>query len=50
MIIEDPNVYNCWSLFANEGDYKIMSLNMLMENLLPKTEGETLLVRFFSDL
>jgi hypothetical protein len=31
------------SLSANEGDYKIMSLNMLMENLLPKTKGETLL-------
>jgi hypothetical protein len=43
MIIKDPNPYNCWSLSLNEGDYKIMSLNMLMENLLPKTEGETLL-------
>jgi hypothetical protein len=43
MIINDPNLYNCWSLSVNEGDYKIMSLNMLMENLLSKTECETLL-------
>jgi hypothetical protein len=24
-------MYNCWSLSANEVDYKIMSWNMLME-------------------
>jgi hypothetical protein len=43
MIIEDSNVYNCWSLYANEGDCKIMYLNILMEIILPKTKGDTLL-------
>jgi hypothetical protein len=42
MLIEDPNMYNYWSLSANEIDYIIMSWNMLMEFFLPKTNGETL--------
>jgi hypothetical protein len=34
MIIEDSNVYNCWSLYVNEGDYKRpRSLNCAMKQI-----------------